>query len=1078
MGVSLNEVLLRVTGDASEGEAELAEMAAALEAFDQQEAEAEATINTRELRGELKSIERELRDFDHSHYDADVAVDIGDAEFELRILQKQLAALDRDDIEIDVELQQQVTGDIAALRARLAGLREEFTNTGTVVDRFRARLGGFGNGINDARVSLGPFSGGVRLVAASIGLLLPLIVAVVSQLAALAASAAYAVGGIGALGVAFSALLFPAVLLGIGVVQRFQEQADKAGTAAHRLQGAASGLADTFNKALGPGADHVLSGAASALRSLTPVIEGLRGRFTAFGAAVGQALAGLGREFSSPAWTQFFSRITAAATKATPLLTNAFVSLSRILRNIATAAMPSLLKAFAGLADGLRGIADSTSDIGKLRTSIEGMVSHTGDWLELAHQLGRVLLGFFKAAAPAGQDLVRSLSDGAERLADWVNSAEGTKSIRDFLDGMRPILDSIAQLLGKVVEATAAWASLIGPLLPPIIDLMSSLVGVITDVLNAISDLPGPISAAVGALLLFAGPVGIIRSLAGVLGKLGGALGRGLLFGGLGDALGGIASGAARALPVLGRLGFAAARVATGPLGLLVGAATLGTKAIDSLYDPIDSIIGRAVLFVQHGQEMATNIRNIGTNALQLAGGLKITNDGFKSAAQAVPFFSDALAKAGPRVLAFAQTVKRVGPSIATTLRQAGRTAASALAGGLTSGRGLVGNAAKTLSQAAIQSARQAGNAMRGVGASVGRLFSGGVNSAKGSASGAGSGIANAAKQAAGAAGRALSGVGRTVGGLFAQGISSAQGAASSAATTVGNAAVSAFQSVGGSVASAGAALAANFASGIRSGIGAAVAAASDLAGAVRSVLPGSEPKDKNSPLRNLAAAGAAVVGNVAAGMKANRGEFVRAARRAFDGRFTVSGPGFSATPSKGFEHSPSGPGSGREKKPKKPDYQGIIDGLNEILDALRSTVTDSVAQLGTLQGDLGETIKRIFAEGRTGFGLGETAIKSGDLQGSMVSGLPVESWLQQLVDEIQGNIYGVLDTLGAAALPSVAAAPATAVTPAAVGGGGDTHHHYEISGGGTGGEADATVVIAKIEQRMKKRGKSGKRRR
>jgi TP901 family phage tail tape measure protein len=94
-------------------------------------------------------------------------------------------------------------------------------------------------------------------------------------------------------------------------------------------------------------------------------------------------------------------------------------------------------------------------------------------------------------------------------------------------------------------------------------------------------------------------------------------------------------------------------------------------------------------------------------------------------------------------------------------------------------------------------------------------------------------------------------------------------GQAVGAIQSAGSAMVASVMGIAGQMFSAGAALIQNLISGIMSMMGAAMAAVGQVASALRSVLPGSEPKWSRSPLRGLGHSGQAIFGNMAAGMDA-----------------------------------------------------------------------------------------------------------------------------------------------------------------------------------------------------------------
>lgn len=1188
MATSIEEILLRVTGDGDDGKQELAEVAAELEAFDAQEAEAVAELNTRQFRTELKEIERELRSFDRSHADAEVDVDIGDAEFELAVLQRQLAAIDRDDITVDVEIRQQVTHDIDLLRARMASLRssmsgvdDQSSTTSTFLSRLGSSIddvassGGGAGGMFSTLIGYVSRFGGIVAFAA------PIVMALVTAIGALVASASAAVAGLGALAIAAGSLLGPALALGIGLFSRFADQAQKAGTAAHALAEEASKFGQAFQRSIGPAADAVFRGAADALGALRPVVVGLKDEFTTFGRAVGSSLSALGKEFSNPAWTKFFSEITRAAATAAPILTEAFIGLSRVLRNIASAAMPALMDAFRGIADLFRGWARGTSDAEALGGAIDTLVGHLKSWLNLGGQLARVVLGFFKAAAPAGQSLVDSIADGASKLADWISSAKGTAQIRGFIDDMLPVLDAVWHLVSQVGEAFVKWSAIAAPAIAWIINAFADIVGAVNDLLDAISSLPGPVRDFVGAL-------GSAAALLATFGALGGALKV------IGTVLGGLARFAGFGALLSGLEGLGA--LLTGPAGIIAALAA-GSIALDNFFGGMEKQIAAVV--------RAINVQRV------LTSGFFSLPKATQKAVTGVQGFASATAAAAGRVIGGFQGMRlQVGAvvagvgieankiptnlaKIANGVRSAGKSVASAFAVGIRGSMSNAVHAANALARAALQAAKTAGQQMRGVGRTIGNLFGQGVNSTRGAASNAGRGIASAVRSAAQGIGRSLSGVGKQVGNLFANGVGSARGAAANAGRSVAQAASSAMQAAAAAASAAGAALGNNFAQGIASAAGAVRAAAAQIAAAARDVLPGSEPKDPNSPLRGLGDAGKAFVGNFASGILKAAGLSDRAVDRigqrirnglrdhlgdlpddAFGAmqelfrKITRFGPELAGSLGelvdldkilKGIGRAArrvtqlgkrlkdatkrmvrakkdldredlgsekirklqklvgSGDLSDNEQKAAEERLKAMMQrrreslrneldqlrgmssdlkdairqqqgkirdsrkelqkALGEVLQTSLSSAISGIDKLKGLGADLSEVIKRIFAEGETGFAT--SVLRSGDLANSLVGGLPTEDWLKQLVGEIEGQTSATIDEilrqldLGTQAASSLTGVKAKSTD--ATSSDGEVHYHYHVEAAATGGEIDPVVALQKIDKEMRRRGRSAR---
>jgi len=198
-----------------------------------------------------------------------------------------------------------------------------------------------------------------------------------------------------------------------------------------------------------------------------------------------------------------------------------------------------------------------------------------------------------------------------------------------------------------------------------------------------------------------------------------------------------------------------------------------------------------------------------------------------------------------------------------------GRQTAQALSQGIRGAGDAAVSAAKALAQNAVQGARSLSNSFKTVGRAFGNALAAGQRSARGTVVGAARAVGQAGKNVLDAMRGAYQGAGQAQGNAVAQGIRSAGGAIGAAVRGVSTAAAAAARSAAGAFQGAGVSLGNAFAAGIRSAIGGVTAAAQAIAQAARNQLPGSEPKDPSSPLRNLGAAGKATVENYIKGLDA-----------------------------------------------------------------------------------------------------------------------------------------------------------------------------------------------------------------
>lgn len=504
---SVASILLEIRGDSSDARKDLEDTARDLAAFGRETAEAGVQIETTEARNQLDELKARLSAFGSEDVTASANVTIAKALGELAALQLELDRIDGENVSVDVDVSR--------------GVIERMTALGGVVEKLSADIGGdlttaaedgeremtsFGSALGGI-TQLGPeVTGALALVAAVA------IPALIGALFALAASAAAAVAGLGALAIAAGAALLPAIGLGIEAISRFKAQADTAGTAAHALKDAFSGVGPALSRALGPAADAVFRGLAATIKGIAPLIGQLRPAFTAFGQAVGKAFKAVGDQFKDPIWGLFFLQLLQAATQIAPLMASAFSSVANIFRNIASAALPSLISGLKSVSGALGGLSGSSVGI-----NLGPVVSQLNSWLALIGQVGRAFLGMLKGAAGPGQQLVDWLTKGAKSLADWANSAKGQQEIKQFFVSTIPLVEQIVTLVAKLIVFFLNLSETAAPALAGIVGALSTMIGVASSVVGALRPI-------VAALVSVGSTVGVFAVVSAAIGLIGTAL--------------------------------------------------------------------------------------------------------------------------------------------------------------------------------------------------------------------------------------------------------------------------------------------------------------------------------------------------------------------------------------------------------------------------------------------------------------------------------------------------------------------------------------------------------------------------
>ena len=555
---SIQEILLRVTGDTDDAEKDLATLAAELSGFDREEAEAtldledgrvreklraiegklnefardtataKADLDTREARGQLQVLQAGLDRIDGRNVSPDIDAYVTQALLKIEALNAELDRIDSKDVDVDVNVRRDVAGKILALSTSLGKLADQGDEAAGAMNNAAGAGGGLGKQFSVMGVS------GQGLVAV-LAVLIPSVTALAGAAAALVASLLSAAGAVGALGVALGSTLIPVIGLAVGAIARFKATSDQAGSAAAALKDAFGGIKEAFLDVTKAGADNLFEGLAAALASLKPVVKELGPMFTNLGKAGGQAARILAKELASPAMVAFLKQAGAAAADLAPIFARSFGAIGRILANISRAAMPFLIAGFREVAGWLGKVADKTGNIGALRRVIGGMVKSLSAWGDLLGGIVDLTAAFVQAFAPFGDQIVRQLGDGARNLADWLRSSDGLDKIKQFFEDTGPLAAEIAKLVLNIALAFAQLGQFLAPALTPIVKGFNEILGVLNDVLSWLNDkIPNGVRAAAGSLVsLFLGfgklkagasiAAVAIRFLIGVAGGIGGA---------------------------------------------------------------------------------------------------------------------------------------------------------------------------------------------------------------------------------------------------------------------------------------------------------------------------------------------------------------------------------------------------------------------------------------------------------------------------------------------------------------------------------------------------------------------------
>lgn len=272
------------------------------------------------------------------------------------------------------------------------------------------------------------------------------------------------------------------------------------------MQPALRGLRNTAQEALLPPLEKAIS------RGLTllPIFNGAIGET---GKVLGQAAERGAEMATSGPWRADLAQVASTNTRVIGSLANAGLSAADGLRNITVAAAPLLERLARGTE---RGMALAAAFIQARRDGgqLEGFFQRAGDtgaqlW-GILRDIGLGVLNIGRAAAPAGQQLLNSLSAAATSFRTLTGEGETQAKLAGYFANTVPVLQEVGRL---VAALGVAWFNFTNnPTLAPLIARLR------TDVLPAVAELAGSL----GNGELWGQLVGLLTSIAGIAAQLGG----------------------------------------------------------------------------------------------------------------------------------------------------------------------------------------------------------------------------------------------------------------------------------------------------------------------------------------------------------------------------------------------------------------------------------------------------------------------------------------------------------------------------------------------------------------------------
>ena len=207
-----------------------------------------------------------------------------------------------------------------------------------------------------------------------------------------------------------------------------------------------------------PATDAIFDGADQALQDLQPLLGRYADDFENLGLEISSAMQSAAEALSDPEWAGAFDDILETATEIVEPLASAAGSAAEVVRNIAVGALPHVEALADEIDDLFAGLADDTADADKVSDTIDDLVEHTKDWLELTRAVGDLLATVFGGGAEQGQSLVNSLTGVVEKWDEFLETPEGQAEMRQFFVDSIEFAKDLGTVIGDVV-GVVLWMS-------------------------------------------------------------------------------------------------------------------------------------------------------------------------------------------------------------------------------------------------------------------------------------------------------------------------------------------------------------------------------------------------------------------------------------------------------------------------------------------------------------------------------------------------------------------------------------------------------------------------------------------
>lgn len=283
---------------------------------------------------------------------------------------------------------------------------------------------------------------------------------------------------------------------------------------------------------LAPAVDAVFGAMTRALGRAPQLLNPLRAAFRSLGESWAYVIDRFSQALVTPgAIAAIRALIRGSGQLARILGGDAFISFGRIIGKLAVYAMPLLLDVAQSLAGYLRGVARSMDDVGAVSPIINAMVESFKSWMRLLGAIINLFVSLAGEASGAGDGIIGWLTEGINKFAAFLRSAEGSEMVRDFFEDTVPAVKSMVKTIGLLAVIFLRFLQITAPLLDGMASVLNFVLGLLAGLLGFIADIASnpwgrAIRYAIGQFLAIGGILRVFGYLVSLIGRIPGLLTR------------------------------------------------------------------------------------------------------------------------------------------------------------------------------------------------------------------------------------------------------------------------------------------------------------------------------------------------------------------------------------------------------------------------------------------------------------------------------------------------------------------------------------------------------------------------